>query len=699
MKKIILVLFLLIFKLSLAQTGWFYQNPYPTSASVKSVKYLNANTIYAAGSYGSFLKSTNGGVNWSITYSNISTYPSEVSFKDIHIFGTKIFMLRIKQPYGDNFFSTNLMKSSDGGISWDSLPILNTTGLNKISFINSNTGFFYHERNDSARILKTTNGGESWNRLKANSDSLIRCVFFLNDNTGWTGNRSGNKYYKTTNGGANWNTFNVLSPFGAYNFYFINENTGWYTFYSIFFRTTNGGANWQQKGGGFAIYPDYKFINENTGYVLNSGPMMTTDGGLTWNDSTSSNNSATDFLPNGTGISLTYRSINKTTNFGVNWSAIHNSYSTVTELADVHFVNAQTGIVVGNWIITRTTDGGNTWQKKDSSDSYWCVKFFNATTGIVGGSGIRRTTDAGNTWSVALPAGSGTFFNISIINETTAIANGYYTNKIYKTTNSGLNWFVLAAIPNQYSICHFINSNTGFMMNEKMYRTSNAGASWTVVGNDQNYSRQPFYFINDNTGWFTDTQVIKKTTDGGLTWFEQTPNSFIRFYSFSFVNENTGWCAGGLSLGDIYKTTNGGANWIYNKDIPIPALSGVYFLNENTGWAVGDGGVIIKTTTGGGTIGVQQLSTTVPDKFYLSQNYPNPFNPVTNIEFSLPQNTFVKLKVFDLLGREIANLVNENLSAGEYKYDFNASALPSGIYFYKLETENFSETKKMVLIK
>jgi hypothetical protein len=96
---------------------------------------------------------------------------------------------------------------------------------------------------------------------------------------------------------------------------------------------------------------------------------------------------------------------------------------------------------------------------------------------------------------------------------------------------------------------------------------------------------------------------------------------------------------------------------------------------------------------------VQQISTSLPNKFHLSQNYPNPFNPNTVISFQLPVAGFVKLKVFDLLGREIANLVNENLSAGSYKYDFNASALPSGIYFYKLETENFSETRKMVLVK
>ena len=122
------------------------------------------------------------------------------------------------------------------------------------------------------------------------------------------------------------------------------------------------------------------------------------------------------------------------------------------------------------------------------------------------------------------------------------------------------------------------------------------------------------------------------------------------------------------------------------------------FVNQNTGWFAGDNGMIYKTTTGG-SVFVSTSSAEVPLQYTLAQNYPNPFNPVTVISFQLPAAGFVKLKVFDLLGREIANLVNENLSAGSYKYDFNASALTSGIYFYKLETDNFSETRKMVLVK
>jgi carboxypeptidase T len=89
----------------------------------------------------------------------------------------------------------------------------------------------------------------------------------------------------------------------------------------------------------------------------------------------------------------------------------------------------------------------------------------------------------------------------------------------------------------------------------------------------------------------------------------------------------------------------------------------------------------------------------VPLKYNLSQNYPNPFNPSTSIKFDLPKSGFVTLKVFDLLGREVAQLVNEVKQAGSYNLEFNAANLASGIYYYKLESDNFSDTKKMILIK
>ena len=96
---------------------------------------------------------------------------------------------------------------------------------------------------------------------------------------------------------------------------------------------------------------------------------------------------------------------------------------------------------------------------------------------------------------------------------------------------------------------------------------------------------------------------------------------------------------------------------------------------------------------------IRNENTVIPDKYILSQNYPNPFNPNTSIKFSIPENTLVKLSVFDVLGREISVLVNEVKSSGNYIVDFNASDISSGIYYYKLETKNFVEVKKMMFIK
>jgi hypothetical protein len=98
-------------------------------------------------------------------------------------------------------------------------------------------------------------------------------------------------------------------------------------------------------------------------------------------------------------------------------------------------------------------------------------------------------------------------------------------------------------------------------------------------------------------------------------------------------------------------------------------------------------------------VGLNKIASELPDKFSLSQNYPNPFNPSTKIKFQLPKLGFVKLTIFDILGEEIQVLVNQQLSPGTYEADFNSSNLPSGVYYYKIESEEFIETKKMVLIK
>ncbi len=114
-----------------------------------------------------------------------------------------------------------------------------------------------------------------------------------------------------------------------------------------------------------------------------------------------------------------------------------------------------------------------------------------------------------------------------------------------------------------------------------------------------------------------------------------------------------------------------------------PGLNSIYFTDINDGWAVGYYGTILHTTDGGTTFIDSNVELIQPDHFELSQNYPNPFNPFTKIVYHLPKSSLVQFKVYDLLGREIASLVNEQKPAGSYEVNFDASDIPSGVYIYQ----------------
>jgi hypothetical protein len=162
-----------------------------------------------------------------------------------------------------------------------------------------------------------------------------------------------------------------------------------------------------------------------------------------------------------------------------------------------------------------------------------------------------------------------------------------------------------------------------------------------------------------------------------------------------FIDSNTGWVVG--ADGIILKTTNGGDNWIPQRSGTINYFESVFFIDSNTGWAVGNDGTILKTNNGG--VSFIKNNEFIPTGFYLYQNFPNPFNPSTKIKYSIPQSSQVQIKIFDILGNEMETLVSEEKPSGTYELTWNASSLPSGVYFYRIQAGDFVETKKMVLMK
>ncbi len=198
-----------------------------------------------------------------------------------------------------------------------------------------------------------------------------------------------------------------------------------------------------------------------------------------------------------------------------------------------------------------------------------------------------------------------------------------------------------------------------------------------------------FMVPSDEVGGSSDTTTfsdiwLAASIDGGLTWPQLgklnpvTPIKDWRYVSVSKWNDNIGtdyYCNMVTLRGHIPGSfVNGTGNGESNEEY-WGLRAKVTFTSVNT------------------------VSTEVPSKYSLSQNYPNPFNPTTNIKFAVAKAGLVTLKVYDLSGKEVASLVNDNLAAGTYNYAFNGAKLSSGIYFYSLRSNDFSETKKMMLIK
>jgi hypothetical protein len=209
----------------------------------------------------------------------------------------------------------------------------------------------------------------------------------------------------------------------------------------------------------------------------------------------------------------------------------------------------------------------------------------------------------------------------------------------------------------------------------------------------------------------------KRSSDGGLTWGTDTRltnNSYESWFPSITVSGqivHVVWYDERDGNSEIYhkRATDGGVSWGVDTRLTINS-SGSYDPFVSVSGSVvhvvwqdhrdGNYEIYYKRNPTGNPIAIIYISTQIPRDFSLSHNYPNPFNPSTQIEFSIPKNNeFVILTVFDVTGREITTLVNQQINAGTYKVEFNGEYLASGLYFYKLVVGDFTQTKKMILIK
>ena len=190
-------------------------------------------------------------------------------------------------------------------------------------------------------------------------------------------------------------------------------------------------------------------------------------------------------------------------------------------------------------------------------------------------------------------------------------------------------------------------------------------------------------------------------------------NNFDYAYSIAVDGSGNAYVTGrsmGNGTGSDYATirynsSDGFQQWVqryseidydWASSIAVDGSGNVFVTGRSSGNGSSEDFATIKYSQ---VIGIKNVSSEIPNGYKLLQNYPNPFNPTTKIRFSLPKNSFANLVVFDALGRELETLVNEQLNAGTYEADWSANKFSSGVYYYRLNTGDFTETKKMILIK
>ena len=409
-------------------------------------------------------------------------------------------------------------------------------------------------------------------------------------------------------------------------------------------------------------------------------------------------------------------------------------------IKDMTFLDSLTGFAITTTdpslrsFILKTTNGGDNWNfvhtytTPATGVSFYRILFANSNTGyacVNYNFVFFKTTNAGENWvNISSPWG---FVDMQVINSDTVIgvSSSGFDGGVFRSTNGGHNWQAMwsgGSSSNPQKI-YMVNKDLGFTEDENasnyMKRTTNGGFNWAEISGEK---FKDIVFSDSHTGWKVYSS-IKKTTDGGISWFvQQTPNittSFTNKAGLCALNKDTVWMVGAYynNGGVVFKTTNGGTNWGYqipNTSYPVTSLYNINFVDSKQGWVFviyGTNNLLFHTKVGGNDTtfftGINNNISTKLSDYQLFQNYPNPFNSRTVIRYIVTGSPIgslgddrVILKVYDVQGHEVQTLVQGKLNPGVYEYIFNGNSLSSGIYFYSMIIDGkVLGTKKMLMIK
>lgn len=488
--------------------------------------------------------------------------------------------------------------------------------------------------------------------------------------------------------------------------------------------STNSGANWVLSAPPFFTVTSF-LVNGSNMYAgtIAGGVFKSTNGGSNWTQTSLYSNNIASLGGNANTIFAGTIGLYKSTNSGTNWN-LSGLTTTITQSLATRNDNIVAGTPNGIYL---STNNGTSWtQTLQFLSVYSLISGANNQDFFAGtASGVWKSTNNGASWFQTVLQNQNV---ASLAVSGNTIVAGTHAGGVYVSNDNGTNWTQRnESLGNLWviSLCIF---------NNYIFAGTYAGIWRRPFGELTSPTSQSQFNRNNLNKPISDNGSTRDTISVGfhssmtysvldvnlkIDTVIHTNDSDLEFYLIhNGITDTVIYQAGGSGDNFIGTILNDSASMLISNGTapftdsyrPHKPLSQFNNGDVNGTWileifdrATGNTGILqswsLIVTTVSNPIGIQPIGNEIPKGYSLSQNYPNPFNPVTKMSFALPQSSKVKLTVYDILGREITSLVNEQLNPGTYEVDWNASDYSSGVYYYVLKAGDFKEVKKMVVVK